>query len=269
MWILAGVFAVAARAELKLGDPREAVVAELGAPSGSSQIGTKEVLFYPQGRVVLRDGRLEEISEELQAGRAARAATESAGPTQPAKTPPPAPSPPAAAPAPKVDPRKWMVNYEAARARARAEGKPVLALFTGTDWCPPCVEFEEQVAHSGTFLDYAAPRVVLLKLDFPRRSPQPPELRAQNEALRSRIMDGGYPSFYLLNADGSVRTRLRTTGPRAVANMQEYFVQALEEGLGGGGERTSSGRVRFGVAALIALGVWLLGRHWSRQAGRR
>jgi hypothetical protein len=43
---------------LEKGDPRDAVFAELGEPSGSMKNGAKEILLYPSGTVTLENGRL-------------------------------------------------------------------------------------------------------------------------------------------------------------------------------------------------------------------
>ena len=43
-------------------------------------------------------------------------------------------------------PVEWLTNYEAAKAEATAKHKRILALFTGSDWCPSCMKFEAEVA---------------------------------------------------------------------------------------------------------------------------
>lgn len=127
----------------------------------------------------------------------------------------------------------WTQNYETAKERARAGGKPILALFTGSDWCPPCRQFERDVASSEGFLRYAADKVVLLKLDFPRHMLQAPELIAQNEALAARIGGEEYPRFYLLDAKGGVIAKLDTRKRRAARDYGDLIRQAIDEALAG------------------------------------
>jgi thiol-disulfide isomerase/thioredoxin len=125
----------------------------------------------------------------------------------------------------------WTQNYETAKARAQAGGKPILALFTGSDWCPPCKEFERDVATSDGFLRFTADKVVLLKLDYPHNMLQAPELIAQNEALAERIGGEEFPRFYLLDAKGEVLVKLNTRVRRAAKDYADFIEQALAEGL--------------------------------------
>ena len=39
----------------------------------------------------------------------------------------------------------WTDNFTAAVGKAKAEKKPILALFTGSDWCPPCQQLEKNI----------------------------------------------------------------------------------------------------------------------------
>jgi thiol-disulfide isomerase/thioredoxin len=131
----------------------------------------------------------------------------------------------------KTAPAGWTENYEVAKQRARATGKPILAMFTGTDWCPPCKQFDEQVAHTSQFLGYAADKMVLLKLEFPKHMLQSPVLYAQNSALAERIPGVEFPRFYLLNADGEVLTKVDMRVRRPARNLRELYLLAIEDGL--------------------------------------
>ena len=125
----------------------------------------------------------------------------------------------------------WTLNYERAKARAKTSGKPILVLFTGSDWCPPCKQFERDVAHSDRFLSHVNGRVVLLKLDFPQNMLQAPELIAQNEALAQRIGGEEYPRFYLLDERGEVLAKLNMRVPRRATDYTDFILQALDEAL--------------------------------------
>ena len=48
-------------------------------------------------------------------------------------------------------PKGWGTDYDAALARAAKEKRPVLALFTGSDWCPYCVQLEKKVLKDSSF----------------------------------------------------------------------------------------------------------------------
>jgi hypothetical protein len=61
-----------------MADPREKVLAELGAPSGSADVGAKTILFFARGEVTLQNDRVVAVNlvsaEELAAREAAEAA---------------------------------------------------------------------------------------------------------------------------------------------------------------------------------------------------
>ena len=39
----------------------------------------------------------------------------------------------------------WEINFEQALARAKAENKPMLLDFTGSDWCGWCIRLDKEV----------------------------------------------------------------------------------------------------------------------------
>lgn len=58
---LAALFLVGPAHGVQLGDPRSAVEAELGAPTGEVTAGATTVLFFPRGEIRLRDGKVSVI----------------------------------------------------------------------------------------------------------------------------------------------------------------------------------------------------------------
>ncbi len=101
-----------------------------------------------------------------------------------------------------ADDAKWLTNYGKALAQAKAEKKLVLMDFTGSDWCPVCIVMDKQVLSTKEFKDYAGKNLVLLELDFPDAKPQTDDLRKQNEELREKYSQDGFPTFIVTDADG-------------------------------------------------------------------
>lgn len=58
------------------GDTREAVIAELGQPTGTASVGSSAILFYDRGEVKLRDGRVTTVNLVSAETLAAREAAE-------------------------------------------------------------------------------------------------------------------------------------------------------------------------------------------------
>ena len=115
----------------------------------------------------------------------------------------------------------WLTDFDAARARARAEDKPLLLDFTGSDWCPPCMRLRKEVFSKPEFADYAAKNLVLLEVDFPRRRPLAPAQQAANDALAQQFGIDGFPTIVLMNPAGETLARLNYTRGGAAAFIAE------------------------------------------------
>ena len=96
----------------------------------------------------------------------------------------------------------WLTDFDTAQARSRAESKPLLLDFTGSDWCPPCMRLRKEVFSKPEFADYAAKNLVLLEVDFPKRKTLPPAQQAANDALARQFGVEGFPTILVLSPSG-------------------------------------------------------------------
>jgi thioredoxin-related protein len=97
----------------------------------------------------------------------------------------------------------WGTDLPAALNQARSENKLVLMDFTGSDWCPWCIKFDQEVLSTSQFTDYAGSKLILVRVDFPRHAPQSDELKHANHDLASRYGVDGYPTLLLVDASGA------------------------------------------------------------------
>lgn len=104
-------------------------------------------------------------------------------------------------------PAEWLTDYEEALDRAAREEKQVLMNFTGSNWCPPCQFMQRQVFQTEPFHRYAHRHLILLELDYPIGLPQPDELKKQNMKLEEKYKIEQFPTYIVLNPDGSERKR--------------------------------------------------------------
>lgn len=111
----------------------------------------------------------------------------------------------------------WLTSYTDALAKAKEQNKPVLADFTGSDWCGWCKKLKAEVFDTDEFKAWAEKNVVLLELDFPRSIEQPAELKGQNSGLQERFKVKGFPTVIFLDAEGKelARTGYVKGGPKA------------------------------------------------------
>ena len=104
----------------------------------------------------------------------------------------------------------WFSNYGKALEQAKATGKPILADFSGTDWCPPCQSLDKNILSTDAFKAWAKKNVVLFKAEYLRYSKLPKELEAQNERLALKYGINSFPTVLMLDEPmGSLDRTLR------------------------------------------------------------
>jgi protein disulfide-isomerase len=97
----------------------------------------------------------------------------------------------------------WTNSLPAAVATAKRLDLPILADFTGSDWCPWCIKLRKEVFDTPEFRAWAPNNVVLLELDFPQTIAQPAPLKKQNKDLAGRFQITGYPTVIFMDAEGN------------------------------------------------------------------
>jgi protein disulfide-isomerase len=99
---------------------------------------------------------------------------------------------------------KWETDANKAMAESKKTGKPILADFTGSDWCGWCIRLHKEVFDTPAFAKWASKNVILLELDYPQSKPQPAAIKKQNAGLAQKYKIEGYPTILFLNASGKV-----------------------------------------------------------------
>ncbi len=105
----------------------------------------------------------------------------------------------------KKTPKKegWLINYEEVYEQSLIYNQPILANFTGSDWCGWCKKLKRAVFDTDIFKKWAKENVILFELDYPRRTPQDPEIKQQNLQLQQtfRSVVRGYPTVLLFDIE--------------------------------------------------------------------
>ncbi len=115
---------------------------------------------------------------------------------------------------------QWQTDYDQAMSQAKAESKPVLLFFTGSDWCTWCKKLEKEAFNTAEFDREMGNRLIFVELDYPRSSNQDQKLRQQNQKLAQKYGIRGYPTVILLSSDGQLlgRTGYQAGGGQNYAN---------------------------------------------------
>lgn len=101
----------------------------------------------------------------------------------------------------------WLTDFEESKSLAAETDRLILANFTGSDWCAPCMQLKKEVFSTDEFAAYASENLVLLELDFPRQTPQAEDLQRQNQELAGEFEIEGFPTLILLNSQGEEAKR--------------------------------------------------------------
>ncbi|OXA79857.1 protein disulfide-isomerase [Flavobacterium aquidurense] len=96
---------------------------------------------------------------------------------------------------------KWYTDVKEAITESNKVHKPMLMFFTGSDWCGWCIRLQNEVLKTPEFTKWAAENVVLVELDYPRRTPQTPEIKNQNSELQQAFGVQGFPTIYFTSAE--------------------------------------------------------------------
>jgi protein disulfide-isomerase len=125
----------------------------------------------------------------------------------------------------------WLTNFDEAKTLAAKRGVPIMANFSGSDWCGWCIRLEREVFSQPEFADFAARSLVLFVADFPARTAIPEDVRLQNQSLSEKYSIAGFPSVLLLDANGKVVAR---TGyrPGGAVSYIEHLKGLIQQNAG-------------------------------------
>lgn len=199
---------------VQVGDTLETVIAEKGQPTNKLQAGANTILTYSDGSIKIRDNKVVAIKSTKELTEA-----------NVHETVPPASRPARTARPVTTSAETWTTDYEAALAQARNEGKQVFLFFTGSDWCGWCKRLDGEILSTREFKEYAASKLILVKLDFPRALPQSDQVKAQNSQLAKKHRIRGYPTVVILDNSGKTLGSLgyMEGGPNGfIAKLQSF-----------------------------------------------
>lgn len=103
---------------------------------------------------------------------------------------------------------QWQADLPNAQTKAKAEGKAVLLVFTGSEKCDACVKFNQEVAATPEFAQYADKKLVLVEVAFPAKRDQDEAKMKTNQELKDRYKVSLFPTFVLVNQDGQEINRV-------------------------------------------------------------
>lgn len=119
--------------------------------------------------------------------------------------------------------QEWNTDLEAAKKKALTQNKNILLVFSGSDWCPRCIELEKNIWQSAEFKAEADKNWVLLRADFLQKKgiPEPVNVNDMKMILAERYnRNGFFPYIVLLDKHGRVIDR---GGYEELTSPKEYI----------------------------------------------
>ena len=98
-------------------------------------------------------------------------------------------------------------RFEAAKTIAENESKNIILVFSGSDWCAPCIKLDRTIWQSEEFKKASKENWVLVKADFPKKKANllPEEQKKANVALAEKYnREGSYPKVVILDKEGTI-----------------------------------------------------------------
>nr|WP_321355756.1 thioredoxin family protein [uncultured Draconibacterium sp.] len=125
--------------------------------------------------------------------------------------------------------QNWQTDFQQSLQTAKAEDKPIILVFSGSDWCAPCMKLENEIWSSDEFKNYSAEHFVLYKADFPRKKKNQPDseqVKANKELAEKYNNKGFFPLVVVLDENGKVlgETGYKKLSPDEYIKHLETFV---------------------------------------------
>lgn len=103
--------------------------------------------------------------------------------------------------------QEWNYNFDAAKKLALEQEKKIIIVFSGSDWCAPCIKLDRTIWQSETFINEAEKYWIMVRADFPRKKANalPKEQTEQNRKLAEKYnLEGSFPLVVVLDKNGKV-----------------------------------------------------------------
>ena len=101
--------------------------------------------------------------------------------------------PPAEAKPAAVEKGLWQTDFEAAKAKAKAEKKLLLVDFTGSDWCGWCIKLKQEVFDKETFKTEAPSSLSAWNWISPKTKGFPRNSRSKTPSFRTNTRCWAFP----------------------------------------------------------------------------
>jgi thioredoxin-related protein len=126
--------------------------------------------------------------------------------------------------------QNWQIDFEQAKKIATDQDKNIIIVFSGSDWCAPCIKLDKNIWQSESFKNEAAKDWVLIKANFPRKKANElsKEQKEHNRKLADKYnIEGSFPLVVILDKNGKLLGKMgfKNVSPEEYIKM----IHALEK----------------------------------------
>ena len=126
--------------------------------------------------------------------------------------------------------QEWKTNFEVAKTEATNQNKNILLVFSGSDWCGPCIKLDRDIWKSACFMEFAKNNLILERADFPKKKQNQltPEIKELNQSLAEKYnKDGMFPLVVVVDKNGKVlgKTGYKNVSPQEYVNILKSFLK--------------------------------------------
>lgn len=101
----------------------------------------------------------------------------------------------------------WKLDFEQAKKLAIEENKNIVIVFSGSDWCAPCIKLDRNIWQSEAFNKAAEENWIIVRADFPRKKAnQLEEIQiTKNRKLAEKYnTEGSFPLVVVVDKNGKL-----------------------------------------------------------------
>ena len=105
----------------------------------------------------------------------------------------------------------WKLDFEEPKQLANEENKNIILVFSGSDWCAPCIKLDRNIWQSEAFKKEANANWIIVKADFPRKKANQLEdsQTEKNRKLAEKYnVEGSFPLVVILDKSGKILSKM-------------------------------------------------------------
>lgn len=127
-----------------------------------------------------------------------------------------------------VSAQDWKTNLDDAKTEATKETKNIILVFSGSDWCAPCIKLDRSIWQSDAFKKASSENWILLKADFPKKKANAlseEQIKTNQELAEKYNPEGSFPKVVILDNEGKVLGIMgyeKITAEEYIAKLKSY-----------------------------------------------